>query len=128
MDDQTCRVCVFHEIGDFGSPLLIPTRDDVLHAGADAVGSNCGQGTDGMLKVAQEFSRVTELPLLIQANAGLPILKEGVVQYPESPADMAAVLPELIASGVKIVGGCCGSTPAHIGAIREALDQIKAGS
>lgn len=107
----------------------IPTAArELASAGADAVGSNCGQGTEGMLKVAQEFSRATELPLLIQANAGLPILKEGVVHYPETPADMAAVLPELLASGVKIVGGCCGSTPAHIAAMREALDLGKAGS
>jgi methionine synthase I (cobalamin-dependent) len=58
------------------------------------------------------------------ADAGLPILKNGKVHYPETPADMAAVLPELLAAGVKIVGGCCGTTPAHIAALRETLDRV----
>ena len=60
----------------------------------------------------------------IQANAGLPILTGGKVHYPETPAGMAAVLPDLLAAGVKIVGGCCGTTPAHISALREALDRV----
>jgi 5-methyltetrahydrofolate--homocysteine methyltransferase len=96
-------------------------------AGADVVGSNCGQGSEGMLEVARGFAQVTDLPLLIQANAGLPILKDGVVHYPETPADMATVLPGLVSAGVQVVGGCCGSTPAHITALRQALDSIKAG-
>ncbi len=78
-----------------------------------------------MLAVAGEFAQATDLPLLIQANAGLPVLTGGVVHYPETPADMAEVLPELQAAGVKIVGGCCGTTPDHIAALRETLDRIK---
>lgn len=100
----------------------IPTvARELAAAGADVIGSNCGQGTEGMLSVAGEFAKATDLPLLIQANAGLPILTEGKVHYPETPAEMAAVLPELLAAGVKIIGGCCGTTPAHIAALREAL-------
>jgi 5-methyltetrahydrofolate--homocysteine methyltransferase len=97
-------------------------------AGVDALGSNCGQGTEGMLAVAQEFAKVTDRPLLIQANAGLPELNQGVIHYPETPAAMAEILPDLLAAGVKIIGGCCGTTPAHIAALRHALDQFKAGS
>jgi len=100
---------------------------ELASAGAEAVGSNCGQGTEGMLAVAGEFAQATDLPLLIQANAGLPVLTGGVVHYPETPADMAEVLPELQAAGVKIVGGCCGTTPGHIAALRETLDRIKGG-
>jgi 5-methyltetrahydrofolate--homocysteine methyltransferase len=100
---------------------------ELASAGAEAVGSNCGQGTEGMLAVAGEFAQATDLPLLIQANAGLPVLTGGVVHYPETPADMAEVLPELQAAGVKIVGGCCGTTPDHIAALRETLDRIKGG-
>ena len=104
----------------------IPTvARELAVAGADAVGGNCGQGTEGMLAVAREFMTATDLPLLIQANAGLPVLKNGEVHYPETPADMAAAIPELVAAGVKIVGGCCGTTPAHIAALREALDTLK---
>jgi len=94
---------------------------ELAGAGADVIGSNCGQGTEGMLAVAREFAKATDLPLLIQANAGLPVLKDGKVLYPETPAEMAAVLPGLLDAGVRIVGGCCGTTPAHIAAFREAL-------
>jgi 5-methyltetrahydrofolate--homocysteine methyltransferase len=68
----------------------------------------------------------TDIPTVArtQADAGFPILKNGEVHYPETPADMAAVLPELLAAGVKIVGGCCGTTPAHIAALRETLDRV----
>jgi len=101
----------------------IPTvARELADAGADVIGSNCGQGTEGMLSVAGELAKATDLPLLIQANAGLPILKDGKVHYPETPAEMAAVLPELLAAGVKIVGGCCGTTPAHIVALRKVLE------
>ena len=100
---------------------------ELAAAGADAVGSNCGQGAEGMLALVGDFTAATDLPLLIQANAGLPILKNGEVHYPESPADMAAFLPELLAAGVKIVGGCCGTTPAHIAALRKALDRFEGG-
>lgn len=101
---------------------------ELTAAGAEVLGSNCGQGTEGMLAVAKEFVQATDLPVLIQANAGLPVLKGVEVHYPETPADMAAVLPELNAAGVKIVGGCCGTTPAHIAALRQALDRIKGGA
>jgi 5-methyltetrahydrofolate--homocysteine methyltransferase len=100
---------------------------ELAAAGAEVVGSNCGQGTEGMLAVAREFAQATDLPLLIQSNAGMPVLKDGVVHYPETPADMAAVLPELRAAGVKIVGGCCGTTPEHIAVLRATLDRIKGG-
>lgn len=101
----------------------IPTVAKALaSAGAVVVGSNCGQGTVGMLAVAREFSSATKLPLLIQANAGLPVLSGGLVHYPESPGDMATALPGLLASGVRILGGCCGTTPDHIRAMRQAMD------
>jgi len=103
----------------------VPTVvDGLTAAGADVVGSNCGQGSQGMLAVAREFAGVTELPLMIQANAGLPVLRNGAVHYPESPADLAAVLPGLLDAGVRIVGGCCGTTPAHIAALRAYLSVL----
>ena len=90
-------------------------------AGADVVGSNCGQGTAGMLSVARAFAATTDLPLIIQANAGLPVLTDGRVRYPESPPEMAAALPDLLAAGVRILGGCCGTTPELIKALRTSL-------
>jgi 5-methyltetrahydrofolate--homocysteine methyltransferase len=87
-------------------------------AGADVVGSNCGFGIDTMIEVAREFRRHAGVPIAIQANAGLPVTRNGVTVYPETPGHVAARAPELLAAGVQIIGGCCGTTPAHIRALR----------
>jgi 5-methyltetrahydrofolate--homocysteine methyltransferase len=90
-------------------------------AGADVIGSNCGRGSDDMVKIARELKVCSELPILIQPNAGLPETRDDELVYPESPeymAERAAVLAEL---GVAIIGGCCGTTPDHIRAIRERV-------
>ena len=94
-------------------------------AGADVVGSNCGNGIELMIRIARHFRDCTDLPLLIQSNAGLPELKEGHLVYAESPAYMAQKAAKLIAIGVSIIGGCCGTTPDHIRAIRAAVDAAK---
>ena len=87
-------------------------------AGADIVGSNCGFGIDTMIEIAREFKQHAAVPIAIQANAGLPILRHGATIYPETPDEVAAKAPELLAAGVQIIGGCCGTTPAHIRALR----------
>jgi 5-methyltetrahydrofolate--homocysteine methyltransferase len=91
-------------------------------AGADVVGSNCGNGIENMIKVAQDFRTCTDLPLLIQSNAGMPEMKDGKLVYSESPEFMAEKARELIAAGVSIIGGCCGTTPDHIRALRKVVD------
>jgi 5-methyltetrahydrofolate--homocysteine methyltransferase len=92
-------------------------------AGADLVGSNCGNGSQQMVAIAREFGRFTSLPILIQANAGIPELRAGLVYYPETPDYMAVMGRELIAAGVAVIGGCCGTTPDHTRAMRIALDK-----
>jgi 5-methyltetrahydrofolate--homocysteine methyltransferase len=94
----------------------------LAEAGADIVGSNCGNGIDNMVAIARGFGECTRLPLLIQSNAGLPERAGERLVYKETPLIMAARVPELIAAGVAIIGGCCGTTPAHIRAIRAAVD------
>ncbi len=89
--------------------------------GADIIGSNCGNGMEQMIRIAREFCTHTKLPLIIQPNAGLPERKEGKIWYPESPQFFAAKVPELIESGVSIIGGCCGTTPEHIAAMRNVI-------
>jgi 5-methyltetrahydrofolate--homocysteine methyltransferase len=91
-------------------------------AGADVVGSNCGTGIDDMVSIARAMARATRLPLIIQPNAGLPRSLDGRLVYDETPDAMAARVPELLDLGVAIVGGCCGTTPDHIRAIRRAVD------
>ncbi|MBJ6726460.1 homocysteine S-methyltransferase family protein [Geomesophilobacter sediminis] len=90
--------------------------------GVDIVGSNCGLGVDGIYDILKAMRSVTSLPLISQANAGLPILKDGVTVFPGTPDDMTAYHDRLIELGVRIIGGCCGTTPAHIKAMRAALD------
>ena len=91
-------------------------------AGADVIGSNCGNGSEGMVEIASEFRAHTDLPLIIQANAGLPeVTAEGPV-WPETPEFMAGQGRRLIEIGVTIIGGCCGTTPAHIAAMRRTID------
>lgn len=93
-------------------------------AGADIVGSNCGYGIDTMIGIAREFNKYTRLPVAIQANAGLPVMRAGAPVYLETPEFVAAKAPGLLDAGVQIVGGCCGTTPAHIRALREVVDSL----
>ncbi len=93
-------------------------------AGADAVGSNCGAGIDNIIEVARIMRPATGLPLWFKPNAGLPELAGGKTIYRETPQEMAARIPELIEAGASFVGGCCGTTPEHIAAIRKAVDTL----
>jgi 5-methyltetrahydrofolate--homocysteine methyltransferase len=91
-------------------------------AGADVIGSNCGNGMAAMVAIAREFRAVVDLPLIIQSNAGLPELAGDRAVYPESPEFMGRHIEALCAAGVQVIGGCCGTTPEHIRLFREALD------
>lgn len=97
---------------------------ELVAAGADIVGSNCGNGIDTMVELAREFMAHTSVPVIIQANAGLPQNSGGELVYPESPEYMANRVGELMDLGVRIIGGCCGTTPGHIRAIRAAVDNL----
>jgi 5-methyltetrahydrofolate--homocysteine methyltransferase len=94
-------------------------------AGADIIGSNCGNGIENMLKIAREFKKFSNLPILIQANAGKPETKGSELIYPETPKFFAKKTRELIKAGVSIIGGCCGTTPEYISAIRKTVDHYK---
>lgn len=93
----------------------------LTQAGADIVGSNCGNGIEVMIEIAREFRAQTTAPLAIQSNAGLPERRGTTLVYPEDPgytAHRAALLADM---GVSIIGGCCGTTPAHIRAIADRI-------
>jgi 5-methyltetrahydrofolate--homocysteine methyltransferase len=96
--------------------------EGLVEAGADVVGSNCGNGIDRMLEIASEFAVRSSVPVIIQSNAGVPEIRDGRIHYPESPEYMAERIPDLIELGVSIIGGCCGTGPDHILAFREAID------
>jgi methionine synthase / methylenetetrahydrofolate reductase(NADPH) len=89
----------------------------------DVIGLNCSEGPRSMLDAAERMIRVAHLPLCIQPNAGVPVNVEGRNIYQTTPKYMAKYAKRMIQSGVRIVGGCCGTTPAHI---REIRNEIKA--
>lgn len=97
----------------------------LAQAGADVVGSNCGNGMENMIRIAAEFRKHTTLPLLIQPNAGLPTMVDGRPVYSETPTQMADGYRQLLDLGVQVLGGCCGTTPAHIAALRQVVDEFK---
>ena len=90
-------------------------------AGADIIGSNCGLGVDGIYDILHRMRAVTDLPLISQANAGLPQLVDDRTIFPGTPEEMVAYHDRMIVLGVRIIGGCCGTTPAHIKTMKEAL-------
>lgn len=97
----------------------------LAEAGADIIGSNCGNGIENMIAIAREYRAHSDRPLLIQSNAGLPLSRNGKIVYPETPEFMAGKALDLIIAGVAVIGGCCGTGPEHIRAIRNAVDNYQ---
>lgn len=96
--------------------------ETLVEAGADLIGTNCGNGMEDMIGMVQEIRSVNPLiPILVHANAGMPSYKDGVTTFPESPEEMASRVKVIIAAGANIVGGCCGTTPEHIRKIGESV-------
>jgi 5-methyltetrahydrofolate--homocysteine methyltransferase len=94
-------------------------------AGADVVGANCGNGIDNMIEIARQMrAAVPGVPILIQANAGLPTIEDGRTVFKETPEYMASKVEELISAGANLIGGCCGTTPDHIAAIAKAAREM----
>jgi 5-methyltetrahydrofolate--homocysteine methyltransferase len=96
----------------------------LAEAGADIVGTNCVGGVAEAVDIMKIMVPASTVPTLAQPNAGLPeVTPEGVV-YPETPERMAAGLKALLATGVRAVGGCCGTTPAHIQSMASFLGKV----
>jgi 5-methyltetrahydrofolate--homocysteine methyltransferase len=89
-------------------------------AGAEAVGANCGLGPEGIVAILKRMAAATSLPLLYQPNAGMPRLEGGRTVFPAAPGEVAAPAAALLRLGVAVLGGCCGTRPAHISALRRA--------
>jgi len=93
----------------------------LIEAGADMVGCNCGIGIDNYIVVAGKLRAATDKPIWVKANAGLPEIEEDKVVYRMKPEEFADKVKLLIEAGANIVGGCCGTSPAFIAAIRKVL-------
>ena len=101
------------------SPTAAAVTLDALRV--DVIGANCGPGMDGIHDILAEMRQVTPRPLIAQANAGLPTIRNGQTIFPAMPEEMTACDERLIALGVRVIGGCCGTTPRHIRVMRDAL-------
>ena len=89
--------------------------------GADAVGVNCSLGPDQMLGIVEELCRYASIPVVVSPNAGLPRSEGGKTVYDVAPADFAASMKKIAGLGATMLGGCCGTTPAHIKAMSDAV-------
>ena len=94
--------------------------------GADAVGANCGCGPANYVTVAEILRSATALPIWIKPNAGMPVISKGKTTFPMGPGEFAAYVRQLIEAGANFIGGCCGTTPEHVRAIRKAVDEAAA--
>lgn len=101
----------------------------VAERGAHIVALNCGTGMDmaGAAKVAEIYRQHCQLPVMVQPNAGQPVLEKGKVVYRQLPADMAGHVADALAAGANIIGSCCGSTPEHTRAIRDVVAKFNQG-
>jgi len=100
------------------SEMITPLKE----AGAAIIGANCGNGMSGMVAIVVEIRRADpEIPILVHANAGMPVYRDGSTHFPESPEETASYVHSLTGAGANIIGGCCGTTPEHIRKIRQQL-------
>lgn len=97
--------------------------DTLIGSGATIIGANCGNGIRNMVEIVELIRSVDpQIPVLIHANAGAPIYRDGQTIFPESPEEMASFVEALIGAGANVIGGCCGTTPEHI---RQIADMVR---
>jgi 5-methyltetrahydrofolate--homocysteine methyltransferase len=96
--------------------------------GVKVIGANCGRGTDDMQMIATQMAqyRPEGVYLMVQSNAGMPKFANGEIYYDGTPEVMADYAVKMRALGINVIGACCGSSPAHIAAMRTALNQVQA--
>jgi 5-methyltetrahydrofolate--homocysteine methyltransferase len=126
--DLFCAACMTFDSDGRGGyqTMTFSSVEESVHAldlaGADIIGTNCGNGIVDMIKIAARMRSITSKPLMVKSNAGLPKQIDGKLVYLETPQMMAEKIAELRSIGVGIVGGCCGTTPEHIAMFRKAID------
>lgn len=115
--------------GEYRSMMGVsPTEmvQELLPEGVDIIGANCGNGIEGMVEIVKEIRIVdSEIPILVHANAGMPVYHDGVTLFPESPEQTAGFVKAIVKAGVNIIGGCCGTTPEHIRQIARVVSEMK---
>ncbi len=95
--------------------------EELTAAGADVIGANCGRGISGYVDICRRLQAATNRPIWIKPNAGLPELIEGTPIYRTTPAEFASYVPALVQAGASFIGGCCGTGPEFIRAVKKKL-------
>lgn len=138
MSMQECRAAILaiREVCDLPIMATLTYNDDgrtlygtppevainVLQSlGVDAVGVNCSTGPEGMVPIVEKMAEYATVPLIAKPNAGLPELDGMETVYRMTPEEFARTGKKLIDAGAAMVGGCCGTTPAHVKALAEAV-------
>ena len=103
------------------SPEQVAERFSEL--GADGVGSNCGAGIGYMIEIAEIMAQHTDKYIFIKPNAGLPVIEDGETVFKATPQEMGDRVEELLDIGVRLFGGCCGTTVEHIKVFRAVIDK-----
>ncbi len=93
--------------------------------GADAIGFNCGLGPKQMIPLVEELEKHASIPILVMPNAGLPESVNGETIFNVAPDEFASYMTQIAKMGVSYLGGCCGTTPAHLKAMIEATKDIE---
>jgi 5-methyltetrahydrofolate--homocysteine methyltransferase len=128
-------LCTFtFEAGAKGFRTMMGAKPDraaraAVAAGADVVGANCGNGIANMIEITRQMRAAAPgVPILIHANAGMPVVEDGRTVFKDTPEFMASRIQELIEAGASIIGGCCGTNPDHIAAMAATVKRLAAGA
>ena len=141
MSLQECRAAVLaiKEVSDLPIMVTLTYNEDgrtlfgtppetavvVLQSlGVDAIGVNCSTGPAEMIALVEKMAEYSTVPLIAKPNAGLPELEDGKTVYKMTPDMFADAMTGLVKAGASIVGGCCGTTPEHIRALKEAVKDM----
>ena len=127
-ENSTLPVFVSNAYGEDGK-LMTGARPSAMIAllegmGADAIGVNCSLGPKALSPIVEEYLTYASVPVLLKPNAGLPRVTGGKTIFDVTPEEFASDSVELIRQGVRIAGGCCGTTPAHIAALTQAASSV----
>ena len=101
--------------------------ETMQNLGVAALGTNCSVGPESMGAIVERLLRVSSVPVFAEPNAGLPVLENGATVFPLGPERFAELTAPFADLGARILGGCCGTTPAHIAALKKALEGKRLG-
>ncbi len=99
--------------------------EHILNLGVNVIGTNCGNGFVDMIPIVSSIRKNNKsIPIMVNANAGIPEFIDGKLYYPETPDKIKPLVQDLISAGANIIGGCCGTTPEHIRIIKSILQGL----